>query len=109
MNLDGLHSYPACELHRSVVDGWAGPWVTHDVSDIFDPDLVGKVQREEPVGPPGGVGERARQQRGGVGGEDRLLGRERPELRVQLLLDVGTLGHRLDYEIRVANRVSEVR
>ena len=97
------------EVHYGVVDGWVSASVAHDLSDVVDPDLVGEVQREEPVGPARRVGEIAGQQRGAVGGEDRLLGRERPHLRVELPLDVQALGRRLDHELRLANRVCETR
>src|SRR5262245_52413233 len=109
MNLDGLHSYPACELYRGVVDGRAGPCVAHDLSDVLDPDLVGKVQREKAVGPSGGIGERAWQHRGTVGRKNRLLWRKRPELRVKVSLNSGNLGRRLDHKVRVANRVCQAR
>ena len=58
---------------------------------------VGEMQSEEALGPACEVRHGARQQRGGVGGEDCFGGRGLAQLCVDLALEVEPLGDGFDY------------
>ena len=66
---------------------------------------VEEVEADDLLGPQGRVAHLGDRERGGVGGEDRVPGRDRVELGVDLLLDLHLLRRRLDHEVDVAEGV----
>jgi hypothetical protein len=63
------------------------------------------MKADDPCGPQRGPADLGDRQRGGVGGQDRVTRRGGVELGEDRLLDLHLLGHRLDHEVHVAERL----
>ena len=96
------------EVHHLIVGRLIGTRMAHDLGGVAPPDAVGKVEGEELLRPAGGRCQHAGQEGGGVGGNDGLFRQKRAQLLIEFDLGLGILRQRLDDQIRVLHRLSQV-
>jgi hypothetical protein len=88
------------------LDGVVGGVVAlHDLDQREHRGRVEVVEAHDLLRADRGLADLGDRQRAGVGGEDRVAGRDRVELAEDALLDLHLLGHGLDHEVHVTETV----